>query len=149
MNVGGDIAGLQRIARSLSGVVPEITGSGEAVSKRVDALVGDAGWSGDAAEEFKGAWEQDSTAIVELGSCVRMVADCLKTLADGLAAAQRELDGAVSAAKDAGVPVTADGAVPPGVYTPAVLEAMREYSTASHAALTDAQDARDAATQTL
>jgi uncharacterized protein YukE len=73
MKVAGDIAGLHAAARSLSGVVGEVRGSGEFLSKRVDALVGDAGWSGAAAEEFKGAWEQDSTAVVELSDCVRLV----------------------------------------------------------------------------
>jgi uncharacterized protein YukE len=149
MKIAGDVAGLHAAARSLSGVVGEIRGSGEFLSKRVDALVGDAGWSGAAAEEFKGAWEQDSTALVELSDCVRLVGTCLATLATGLEAAQRQLDSAVSTAKDAGVPVSADGIVPPGVYTEPVLAAMRQYSTDSHAALQAAQDARDTATEEL
>jgi uncharacterized protein YukE len=149
VNVGGDIAGLRRVASSMAGVTAEITGSGEAVSKRVDALVGDAGWSGDAAEEFKGSWEQDAAAVVELGDCVKLAASTLSTLAAGLEAAQRQLDSAVSTALDAGVPVAADGSVPPGVYTPAVIAAMHDYSTAAQAARDAATEAREAATETL
>jgi uncharacterized protein YukE len=149
MNVGGDVPGLRAIARSLLGVVPEIIGSGEAVSKRVDALVGDAGWSGHAADEFKGAWEQDSGAIVELSGCVKIVGNCLNDLANGLDGAQRLLDRAVSDALDSGVPVAADGSVPEGEYPADVLDAMQQFSIDSRSALTAAQDARDAASETL
>jgi uncharacterized protein YukE len=149
VKVDGDVNGLRAIARSLTGVVPEIVGSGEAVSKRVDVLVGAAGWSGDAADEFKGAWEQDSAAIVELSGCVKIVGNCLNDLANGLDGAQRLLDRAVSDAKDAGVPVTADGSVPEGEYPVEVVDAMQRFSTDSKAALTAAQDARDAASETL
>jgi uncharacterized protein YukE len=149
MKIGGDIAGLHRVAGLLTGVVPEMKGSAEALSGRVDALVGDAGWSGAAAEEFKGAWEQDATATVELSSCVQLAGTTLADLANGLQAAQRQMDQAVSDALDAGVPVTADGAVPPGVYTPEVIAAMNRYSTASKAAQQTAQDARDTATEML
>jgi uncharacterized protein YukE len=149
MTIAGDIAGLQRVGRSLSGVVGEVQGSGEYLSKQVDQLVGDAGWSGAAAEEFKGAWEQDATAAVEVSSCVKLAGAVLSTLADGLVAAQQQLARAVSAAKDAGVPVSADGSVPPGVYTPAVIAAMKQYSTDSAGAYQAAQDARDTATESL
>jgi uncharacterized protein YukE len=149
MRIAGDVAGLHRVAGQLSGVVGEMKGSAEALSKRVGQLVGDAGWSGAAAEEFKGAWEQDSTAVVELSGCVKLAGSVLATLATGLEAAQRQLDAAVSAAQDAGVPVSADGSVPPGVYTAPQLAAMGDYSTGSAAALQAAQDARDQATEML
>jgi uncharacterized protein YukE len=149
MRIGGDIAGLHRVAGSLSGVVGEMRGTAEALSGRVGRLVGDAGWSGAAAEEFRGAWEQDATATVELSDCVRLAGTTLATLASGLEAAQRQLDQAVSDALDAGVPVADDGSVPPGVYTPPVLAAMNRYSASSGAARQAAQDARDTATETL
>jgi uncharacterized protein YukE len=149
MTVAGDVAGLQRVSRSLAGVVGDIQGSGEYLSNRVDRLVGDAGWSGDAAEEFKGAWEQDATAAVELASCVKLAGTVLATLAHGLAAAQQQLAGAVSTAKDAGLPVSADGSVPPGVYTASEVAAMKQYSADSAAAYRAAQDARDAASESL
>jgi uncharacterized protein YukE len=149
MRIAGDIGGLHRIAGSLTGVTEEMRGSAEALSRRVGRLVGDAGWSGAAAEEFKGAWEQDSTAVVELSSCVKLAGTVLGTLADGLTVAQQQLDRAVSAALDAGVPVAADGSVPPGVYPGPVLAAMRQYSTGSQAAYRAAQDARDEAAEML
>lgn len=149
MNIGGDIAGLRAAARSMSGSINEITATGESVSKRVDALVGDAGWSGDAADEFKGAWEQDATAIVELSECVTMAAEAMTTLADDLAAAQHQLDLAVSAAQDAGVPVQADGSVPGGTYAADVVTAIDTYKQAVTSAQDAAELARDTATRKL
>ncbi|MEU4245578.1 WXG100 family type VII secretion target [Actinoplanes sp. NPDC026619] len=149
MRIGGDIGGLQKASGLLSGVTEEMRGSAEALSKRVDQLIGDAGWSGAAAEEFKGAWEQDATAVVELSSCVQLAGRTLATLSADLEQAQRQLDLAVSDALDAGVPVGADGSVPPGVYTEPVLAAMRQYSAAAKAAEDAAQDARDTATEML
>jgi uncharacterized protein YukE len=149
VNIGGDIAGLRAAASSMSGSVDEVTATGEAVSKRVDALVGDAGWSGDAAEEFKGAWEQDATAIVELSECVSMAAEALSTLADDLTAAQHQLDSAVSAAKDAGVPVQADGSVPAGTFDVDVVAAIGTYQTGLRSAQSAAEEARDTCTQKL
>ena len=149
MKIAGDIGGLHRVAASLTGVTGEMRGSAEALSGRVDQLIGDAGWSGAAAEEFKGAWEQDATAVVELSGCVQLAGSVLAALASGLEAAQRQLDRAVSDALDAGVPVAADGSVPPGVYTEPVLAAMRRYSADSAAAYRAAQDARDTATELL
>ena len=149
MRIAGDVGGLHRVSGSLTGVVEEMRGSAEALSKRVDQLVGDAGWSGSAAEEFKGAWEQDSAAVVQLSGCVRLAGTVLGTLASGLEAAQRQLDQAVSDALDAKVPVAADGSVPPGVYPEPVLAAMGRYSTDRAAALQAAQDARDDASEML
>ncbi|MCU7727853.1 hypothetical protein ODJ79_29400 [Actinoplanes sp. KI2] len=149
MRIAGDIGGLHRVAGSLTGVVEEMHGSAEALSKRVDQLIGDAGWSGSAAEEFKGAWEQDAAAVIQLGSCVKLAGTVLGTLASGLEAAQRQLDQAVSDALDAKVPVAADGSVPPGVYTEPVLAAMKRYSTDRAAAVQAAQDARDEASDML
>ena len=149
MRIAGDVGGLERVARSLSGVTGDMRDTSEVLSKQVDQLVGDAGWSGAAAEEFKAAWEQDATAVVELSDCVRLAGSVLATLAGGLQAAQEQLDRAVAAAESAGVPVSADGSVPPGVYTAPVLAAMTRYSTDSAAAYRAAQDARDTATEML
>jgi len=149
MRIAGDIGGLQRVSGSLTGVVEEMHGSAEALSKRVDQLIGDAGWSGSAAEEFKGAWEQDAAAVIQLGSCVKLAGTVLGTLAAGLQDAQHQLDLAVSNALDAGVPVSADGSVPPGVYPEPVLAAMKQYSTDRAAAEQAAQDARDEASDML
>ena len=149
MRIDGDVAGLRRVAASLTGAVEEMRGSAEALSDRVDQLVGDAGWSGAAAEEFRGAWEQDSTAVIELSGCVRLAGTVMGTLAAGLEAAQAALDRAVSDALDAGVPVAGDGSVPPGVYPEPVLAAMRQYSTDREAAYQAAQDARDDASDLL
>ena len=149
MKIAGDIDGLGRVARSLSGVTAEMRGSAEALSERVGQLVTDAGWSGAAAEEFKGAWEQDSTAVVELSDCVKLAGTVFAALAAGLEAAQHQLDHAVSAAQAAGVPVAGDGSVPPGVYPEPVLAGMRQYAGDSAAAYRVAQDARDTATEML
>src|SRR4051794_18653062 len=108
MHIGGDIGGLRSVAHSLTGVVGDVRDAGDYLSKRINQLVTDAGWRGDAAETFKAAWEQDATAVEELSACVKIAGKCLADLADALDAAQRQLGHAVSAAKAGGMPFGPD-----------------------------------------
>ena len=149
MRIGGDIGGLRSVGNSLTGVVASVQETAEYLSKRVNQLVTDAGWTGDAAEEFKGAWEQDATAVLELSSCTKLVGLCLDQLADSLDAAQRRLDHAVAAAKAGGLPFASDGLPIDGPYTGPTAAAAAQFSVDAHAALTAAQDARDTAVEEL
>jgi uncharacterized protein YukE len=149
MRIGGDIGGLRTVAQSLTGVVGEVRDTGEYLSKRINQLVTDAGWSGDAAEMFKAAWEQDATAVEELSACVKIAGKCLSDLADGLDAAQRQLDHAVSAAKAAGMPYGPDDQPVDGPYTGPAATAAQQFSVDANAAFQAAQDARDTATEML
>jgi uncharacterized protein YukE len=149
MRINGDIGGLRSVAQSLTGVVGDVRDTGEYLSKRVNQLVTDAGWKGDAAEEFKAAWEQDATAVEELSSCVKIAGKCLADLADGLDAAQRQLDHAVSAAKAAGMPFGPDGQPAYGPYTGKAAAASQQFAVDAKAAFDAAQEARDTASETL
>jgi uncharacterized protein YukE len=149
MRIGGDIGGLRSVAQSLSGVVGDVKDTGEYLSKRVNQLVTDAGWNGDAAEVFKAAWEQDATAVEELSSGVKIAGKCLSDLADGLEAAQRQLDHAVAAAKAGGMPFGPDDQPAYGPYTGRAATASQQFAIDSKAAFDAAQEARDTATETL
>jgi uncharacterized protein YukE len=149
MRIGGDIGGLRAVAAELAGVVGEISGTGEYLSKRVNQLVTDAGWSGAAAEEFKGAWEQDATALVELSGCTKIVGECLTELANALAAAQLKLDLAVAAAKTAGMPFTRYDEPIDGPYVGPAANAAAQFSVEASAAFQAAKEARDTAVEKL
>ncbi|HEX5114982.1 MAG TPA: hypothetical protein VFW65_07270 [Pseudonocardiaceae bacterium] len=49
--VGGDIAGLQHMSSSLSAAPADMNGVVSALGAKVEDLVGDTGWKGDAAEQ--------------------------------------------------------------------------------------------------
>jgi uncharacterized protein YukE len=149
MKIGGDIGGLRAVAASLSGVVDEIRDTGEYLSKRVDHLVSDAGWSGAAAEQFRGAWEQDATALVELSDCTKIVGRCLSHLADALDSAQHQLDNAVVTAKAAGMPFYPDDEPVPGPYTGRAVHAAAQFFLDVGPAQKAAKVARDTAIEEL
>jgi uncharacterized protein YukE len=149
VRIGGDIGGLRAVAASLTGVVGDVANTGEYLSKRVDQLVNDAGWSGAAAEEFKGAWEQDATAVVELSGDIKIVGTILASLADGLEAAQRRLDQAAATARANGMPFSSDGFPIDGPYTGQAATAAAQFGLDTRAAYTAAQDARDLAVEEL
>ncbi|HEY1570221.1 MAG TPA: WXG100 family type VII secretion target [Pseudonocardiaceae bacterium] len=148
MEIGGNVSGLSAIAGDLSGVAPQLEDIRTTLNNRVDSLVSDAGWNGDAADTFKGAWGQDGAACDELSKAVRLSGEAISTLATQLASAQRQLDTAVSAAKAAGVPVT-DTGVPAGVYTDSQLTAIQAFTSAARAAMANADTARQTAADTL
>lgn len=146
--VGGDVAGLEACAAALDRARPGLTGAADTMSTEADDLVGDTGWNGDAATAFRGRWEQDATALVELSTAAGTVSSILTTLAAALSAAQLAMDAAVTAAQAAGLPVTPAG-IPFGPYPPAQVVAVRTFAAASQAAQDAAQQARDVATVEL
>lgn len=148
MEIGGDVSGLTTIAGDLSGVAPRLEDITTALGNRVDSLVSDAGWNGDAADTFKGAWEQDGAACDELSRAVKLSGEAISTLATQLASAQRQLDAAVTAAKAAGLPVT-DTGLPAGTYYGSQLTAAQTFATAVKTAQADADTARQTAADTL
>ena len=149
--IEGDIGGLRSIGVSWQRVAPDAQESGEVISKRVDRLVGDAGWNGDAAEVFRGGWEQDAAAVVQLAGCLQMAGACLQQLADTLWQAQLDVDRAVQVAAAAGVRFSM-GPMPeplPGVYSGVTLQAAQQLQVDARAAQEKAQQAREIAAETL
>jgi uncharacterized protein YukE len=148
MDIGGDIAGLNGVAGDLAGVAPQLTTVMTTLSKQVDSLVSAAGWNGNAADSFRGAWEQDGAASDELAQAVKLSATAIGKLADQLGSAQRQLDAAVASAKAAGLPITSTG-LPAGTYSGAQLTAAQTFAAAVKAAQAAADTARQTAAATL
>lgn len=142
MRIGGDIAGLFTLERTLVGVAPDIEEITRFLCGEVDALVHDAGWSGDAAAAFGGAWEQDAAALDELSRTIEIAGRTVGTLACELQAAQNRLDEAVDTARRGGVGFTDTGPLY-GPYAGQAAQAAKEFAVEEKAAL----DAADAARQ--
>jgi uncharacterized protein YukE len=143
MQIPGNVGGMQQLAGSLGDTPKALTDTAEFLSKRVDDLVHDAGWNGGAAEAFKGAWERDSAALVQLGQCSRIVSDALSTLATKLADAQRRLDNAVADAQHQGVSFTTNGPIAGPYTTPQAAQAATDFGGIAKQIYQDAQTARD------
>jgi uncharacterized protein YukE len=147
--IEGDVGGLHDIATDISKVKEPLQGSARAINGTVDALVGDAGWHGDAAKEFRGAWERDSAVMGITADLVDHVAKACTDLAHGISAARSTLHNAQDVAERAGVVFAADGIPAPNTYTGAKAAALKTFEGAARDALKTAQDARDKAKQAL
>ena len=147
--IGGDIAGLDALSSKLTTYPPQIQGVIDAVNGRVESLIHDANWWGDAADKFKRRWEADSIRAEVLKRVVVMVAGILGDLAGILRTLENALQQAADDARAAGVPVDANGdilALPPD---PTVLHAATVYAETRQYALETAQRARIQATGEL
>jgi uncharacterized protein YukE len=148
MRIGGDIGGLASLGRTLTGVAPEVDDAAEYLFGKVDALVHDAGWNGEAAESFKGAWDQDGAAVHDLAAVLKTAGDAVTALSGALRRAQNQLDDAVDRAKAKGVRFNDDGPLP-GPYSGTALDAAKQFETDSQAANHSADAARAKAGEEL
>ncbi|MEU6663496.1 hypothetical protein [Streptomyces sp. NPDC046821] len=147
--VGGDIGGLRTMAETYRNAKKALEGVVHPLSDAVDALVHDAGWQGDAAESFRGAWSEDALTAGAFAGLVHDAGDILGTLVDALSACDTALKNAEHIATRKGVPmgdkgvpqafVTAD---PPSADDQKALSAAAEYDTARKEVLRTAQHAR-------
>lgn len=153
--VGGDIHGLSRFAGTMYGYMPEIEGVVKALDAKVDQIVHDAGWSGDAADGFRKAWESDSLGATALSGAIEQIGQVVDTLAVNLANFEHALEEAADEARAAGVPVGDDGkppTMPDGPYAVNSAGAKAQATATSYASFYQetmglAQDARvDAST---
>jgi uncharacterized protein YukE len=103
--IGGDISGIQAMGTTLTGAKEDLDGVVKPLSGKVDSLVGDAGWQGDSAEEFRGKWSEDAITAGGLADLVGSVGSVLTELGGQLAAAESALYNAADAAKGKGVAV--------------------------------------------
>jgi uncharacterized protein YukE len=148
VRIGGDVAGLHALAFTLTTGEPNVEEISQYLCGKVDALVHDAGWSGDAADAFRGAWEQDAAAIDELAQSVQLAGKIIGNLAADLDSAQSELDGYVEAASKAGVRFDDSGMLP-GPYTEPALSAAKQFAKDAQGALAKATAARTKAGEEL
>jgi len=96
---GADIRGLQDLAATLHGCLPEITGVTRALNQEVARLTGgDQGWRGPVAPSFTAAWQRDTGALEALAQVIAWTADVVDDLAAELAAIEASLEETAHAA---------------------------------------------------
>lgn len=154
--VGGDIAGLHGMAQSMHGAPDLMNDTVHALSTKVQAIIGDAGWAGDAANQFTQKWTSDSVTAGALAEATRTVGDALGELATTLEEIDKALYDAAHTAQAQGVPIGPDGK-PPTLAAPAQpspddqkkQRALQAYVEDYNRAMQAAKDARLVAEQKL
>jgi uncharacterized protein YukE len=128
--IGGDIAGLQHMGASLSAAPADMKGVISSLGAKVEDLVGDAGWKGDAAESFLKRWSADAITAGGLSEAVAQVGTIIGDLATKLQQVDNVLYGAAHTAQQHGVPIGPDGRVQPMITSPdaTVDQAARQYA---------------------
>jgi hypothetical protein len=147
--VGGDIAGLGNMGTSLSAAPADMKDVVDTLSGKVDALVNDAGWQGDAAENFRKKWSTDAITSGGLSDVVGQVGAIFSDLASKLQQVENALHDAANEAAKQNVPIGPNGnlmpmmtANPPSPQVAATLKAAQTYSQEYTAALQMAEGFR-------
>ncbi len=147
--VGGDIGGLHTMATTYKNAKDQLDDVVRPVTTAVESLVDDAGWKGDAAEEFRAKWSEDALTAGAFASLVFEAGDILGTLADALSTCETALQNAEHVATGKGVPMGAKGvpvpmvtANPPSAADQKTISAMTEYDTVRQQVMHTAQQAR-------
>lgn len=154
--IGGDIGGLHTMGSTLTGAKEELDGVVKPLGDGVETLVSDAGWKGDAAEEFRARWSEDSMAAGGFAELVKATGDTLTTLAHALTEANSALQNAADVATSKGVPVGPTGAPgfittarPPGAEGQKAINDLNEYAGVYKEIMHKAQAARIACAKKL
>lgn len=107
--IGGDIHGLSAFSGTLYGYVPEVTNVVTSLDNRVQRIVGDASWTGNAASAFTKAWEKDSSGATALGIVIMPGRPERREVAGRLPAVLQRLHARGEHSADAGRKRTPDG----------------------------------------
>ncbi|MFE2421783.1 WXG100 family type VII secretion target [Streptomyces hokutonensis] len=147
--IGGDIGGLHTMATTYKNAKDQLDDVVRPVTNAVESLVEDAGWKGDAAEEFRAKWSEDALTAGAFASLVFEAGDILGTLADALSTCETALQNAEHVATgkgvsmgDKGVPLPMLTANPPSAADQKAISAMTEYDTVRKQVEHTAQHAR-------
>ncbi|HEX3779015.1 MAG TPA: hypothetical protein VHX38_05070 [Pseudonocardiaceae bacterium] len=140
--VGGDIAGLTTMGTTLSPAPADVKAVVGALSAKVDSVVNDAGWQGDAADSFRKKWSADAITAGGLADVTGQVGSIISDLAAKLQQVENALHDAAGEAAKQGVPIGANGTVPPTELGSAALAAAKTYAQEYTAALQMAQGYR-------
>ncbi|MFI1165208.1 WXG100 family type VII secretion target [Streptomyces sp. NPDC020801] len=147
--VGGDIGGLRTMAETYKDAKKKLDDVVHPLGRAVDTLVDDAGWKGDAAETFRGAWTEDALTAGAFAQLVHGAGDILGKLVDALSACETALQNAEHTATRKGVPMGDKGvplqmvtANPPSANDQKTISAMSEYDKVRQEILHTAQHAR-------
>ncbi|GAA1982842.1 WXG100 family type VII secretion target [Kitasatospora viridis] len=154
--VGGDIAGLQHMGSTLTGAKQQLDGIVQPLGAKVDSLVGDAGWSGDAASGFRSAWTTDAMTAGGFSELVEATGKVLTDLGNRLSAAESALQDAADTAQRKGVPVGPTGVPgelatnnPPSPKEQQGINDLHDYGTLYAEIMQTAQQARIDAAKAL
>lgn len=147
--VGGDVGGLRTMADTYKAAKKPLEDAVRPVSEAVEKLVGDAGWTGEAAENFRAAWSEDALTAGAFAALVSSAGGILDTLAGQLSACETALQNAEHTATRRGVPMGEKGvpnefvtADPPSVDEQKTIDAFGEYDRVRREILHTAQHAR-------
>ncbi|MFG2526304.1 WXG100 family type VII secretion target [Streptomyces sp. NPDC048527] len=147
--VGGDVGGLRTMADTYKEAKKPLEDAVRPVSDAVEKLVGDAGWKGEAAENFRAAWSEDALTAGAFATLVSSAGGILDTLAGHLSACETALQNAEHTATRRGVPMGEKGmpnefvtADPPSVDEQKTIDAFGEYDRVRREILHTAQHAR-------
>jgi hypothetical protein len=113
--------------------------------------VSDAGWWGDAADQFKRRWEGDRDGIAALVAVIEVTSVTVDALANDLSVVENELETAAALARKNGVLVAHDGKLAPSIAAPSWVPpaAMLQYANAYNALMERAREARQLAWRRL
>jgi uncharacterized protein YukE len=134
---------------SLSAAPADMKGVVDELSGKVDALVNDAGWQGDAATNFRKKWTTDAITSGGLSDVVGQVGAILSDLSTKLQQVENALHDAATEAAKQGVPIGPNGNVmpmitanPPSPQVATKLQAAQAYGQEYIAALQMAEGFR-------
>lgn len=147
--ITGDVSGLFDIATEIAGAKDPLLQGSRAINGTVNELVNDAGWHGEAASGFRGAWERDSLVMGMTADLIGNVVTAVTDLAHGLSAARSYLYNAQDVAEQAGVRFTSGGVPADTPLTDPKATALKTYRAAALEAQQIAKDARETAKQRL
>ena len=155
--VGGDIHGLQALADTLYGYVPEMADVTAALDRQATRLTsGPDGWQGPAASAFTSAWRRESATAGALAEVTRAAGSIADALATALATIENALEEQAYAASRYGVRAGPDGPPAPAMAgpmpTPAGAQLQRQalaYQQVYRQAMADAASARAQAASEL
>jgi uncharacterized protein YukE len=147
--VGGDITGLQSVARALYDYVPAVQDLTGALNPAVvDLTDGARGWQGSAASAFTAAWAKQAATARALEAFVTGIGAVVNGLAVTLSDLESALENEAYSAGQHGVTIGADGNVA-DYAGPDGLEWAVAYQQVQRQALSQADQAREIAAQEL
>lgn len=144
--IDDDVAGLNAVATDYTSAVGKYDSTSRALNRKVNAVVHEAGWSGEGAEAFQTVWANDGTVAAAISEAMSQVSDIVSVLAEELAAARGDLGDAQDTARAAGLTLDSQGGAEGKADRQAALDA---YRKGRDAALGRAQNARELATRSL
>ncbi|MFI6167464.1 WXG100 family type VII secretion target [Nocardia sp. NPDC051052] len=107
--IGGDLGGLQSMGTIMKAAQESTDDIVKALGNQVDKVVGDAGYSGNAADAFRKAWTSTSIQVGGLATVTSGIGQTIATLGDRLQQIEADLYNAAYEAKGQGAQIDDNG----------------------------------------